>query len=265
MRAKEAPRLGENLLSVRGLVKSYKRRRVVDGVSFDVSAGEIVGLLGANGAGKTTSFRMTVGIVRPDAGTVHLRGVECSGKPMYRRARLGMGYLPQDRSVFQQMSVRNNLAAVLEAMPLSHREQKAEIERLLGELEISHLADNKASNLSGGEQRRLELARALASRPVILLLDEPFAGVDPIAVQEIQGLVARMRERNLGVLITDHNVRETLQSTDRAYIIHQGRILREGRPSEIVADPKVREVYLGHSFEAAQLGVTAAEERQLMR
>ncbi len=265
MSVQAPPRPGETLLEVRGLVKSYKRRRVVDGVSFEVAAGEIVGLLGANGAGKTTSFRMTVGLVKPDAGTVLLRGKECSNKPMYQRARLGMGYLPQDRSVFQQMSVRDNLAAVLEAMPLSRRERESEIARLLDELEITHLASNPANTLSGGEQRRLELARALASRPVILLLDEPFAGVDPIAVQEIQGLVARMRERNLGVLITDHNVRETLQSTDRAYIIHRGSILREGRPAELVADPKVREVYLGQNFDRPAVGVTAAEERQLMR
>jgi lipopolysaccharide export system ATP-binding protein len=242
------PRPGERLLQVRGLVKSFKRRRVVDGVSFEVSAGEIVGLLGANGAGKTTSFRMTVGLIRPDAGTVHLRGQECSSKPMYQRARMGMGYLPQDRSIFQRLSVRDNVAAVLEAMPLSRSERRAEVSRLLEELEIGHLHASMADTLSGGEQRRLELARALASRPVILLLDEPFAGVDPIAVQEIQGLVARMRQRNLGVLITDHNVRETLQITDRAYIISQGRIFRHGTPAALAADADVRKVYLGEHF-----------------
>ena len=261
MRDQPLPEPGELLLEVRGLVKSFRRRRVVDGVSFDVAAGEIVGLLGSNGAGKTTSFRMTVGLTRPDAGKVLLRGRECSRLPMYQRARLGMGYLPQERSIFQRMSVQDNLLAVLEAMPLSRRQRLDEAQRLMGELEIGHLAESMADTLSGGEQRRLELARALATRPAILLLDEPFAGVDPIAVQEIQHLVLAMRARNIGILITDHNVRETLQSTDRAYIIHQGSILREGKPRELIADPRVREVYLGHSFDAPTLGPLSAEEQ----
>lgn len=241
------PTPGELLLEVKDLVKSFKQRRVVDGVSFQVRAGEIVGLLGANGAGKTTSFRMTVGLTRPDAGSVRLRGADCTKLAMFQRARLGMGYLPQDRSIFQRLSVLDNLLAVLETMPYSRSERFEQARRLLGELEISHLEKSQADTLSGGEQRRLELARALATRPVILLLDEPFAGVDPIAVAEIQQLIARMRAKNLGILITDHNWRETLQLVDRAYMIHAGKILREGNAAEIVSDPRVREVYLGNA------------------
>jgi len=254
---------GELLLEAKGLVKAYKRRRVVDGVHFRVCAGEIVGLLGPNGAGKTTSFRMTVGLVKPDAGEVHLNSAECSKLPMYKRARLGMGYLPQEPSIFRRMSVKDNLLAVLEAMPFRRRERLHEAERLMAELELTHLADNIAETLSGGERRRLELSRALATRPTILLLDEPFAGVDPINVQEIQGLVRQMRDRDLGILITDHNVRETLQLTDRASIIHEGRILREGNSTELIADPRVREVYLGHSFDAPVSGISNLEEREL--
>jgi lipopolysaccharide export system ATP-binding protein len=259
------PQVDELLLDVRGLVKAYRGRRVVDGVSFQVRAGEIVGLLGANGAGKTTSFRMTVGLTKPDEGEVRLRGAECSRLPMYARARLGMGYLPQERSIFQRLSVRDNLLAVLETMPYSRRERHDEAARLLGELEIARLENNIADTLSGGEQRRLELARALATKPLILLLDEPFAGVDPIAVGEIQELVRRMRDKNLGILITDHNVRETLQLTDRAYVIHQGTLLKEGTPAEVIADARVREVYLGHTFDVPVLGVTSAEERDILR
>ncbi len=261
-----APRRGELLLEARGLVKAYRGRRVVDGVNYQVAAGEIVGLLGPNGAGKTTSFRMTVGLVLPDAGTVILNGAECTRLPMYRRARLGMGYLPQEASIFRRMSVRDNLLAVLETMPFNRRERKLEAERLMGELELTRLAKNMADTLSGGERRRLEMCRALATRPSILLLDEPFAGVDPINVQEIQGLVRQMREKDLGILITDHNVRETLQLTDRAAIIHEGRILREGTSAELISDKRVREVYLGHSFDAplAEGGpVSPDEEREL--
>jgi len=195
------------LLDVQGLVKSYRRRRVVDGVSFQVRAGEIVGLLGANGAGKTTSFRMTVGLVPPDAGRVLLGGREISRMPMFKRARLGMGYLPQEPSVFRQMTVADNLLAVLESMPLSRKERRAEARRLLSDLELLHLADNRADTLSGGERRRLELARSLATKPSILLLDEPFAGVDPINVEEIQGLIRQLQKQGIGILITDHNVR----------------------------------------------------------
>ena len=239
----------KTLLEVNGLTKSYRRRRVVDGVGFKVDAGEIVGLLGPNGAGKSTSFRMTIGLIVPDAGQVRINGVDCSKAPMYRRARMGMGYLPQETSVFRQMSVRDNLLAVLEVLPLSRKERKSEAHRLMGELELEHLEDNLGETLSGGERRRLELARALATKPKVLLLDEPFAGVDPINVEEIQVLVNRLRENGLGILITDHNVRETLQSTDRAYIIFRGQILRHGNAEELINDPKVREVYLGHKFD----------------
>jgi len=253
----------DSLLEVRNLAKSYRRRRGVNGVSFYVRAGEIVGLLGPNGAGKTTSFRMTVGLTQPDQGEVWLRNRECSRLPMYKRARLGMGYLPQEASVFRRMSVRNNLLAVLEAQPLSKSEREERAGTLLSELDLTHLALNVAETLSGGERRRLEICRALASEPAILLLDEPFAGVDPIAVEEIQDLIQKLRRKGIGVLITDHNVRETLQSTDRAYIIHEGRILKEGTAEELIGDPKVREVYLGKSFEPALRGVTAEEERGL--
>ena len=248
MELRPDPERGELLLETIDLVKSYRRRRVVDGVSFQVRAGEIVGLLGANGAGKTTSFHMTVGLTRPDAGEVKLRGRECSRLPMYQRARLGMGYLPQERSIFQRLSVLDNLLAVLETMPYSRAERHEHAQRLLHELEISHLEKSQADTLSGGEQRRLELARALATRPVILLLDEPFAGVDPIAVAEIQHLIDRMRSKNLGILITDHNVRETLDICERAYIVGEGHIITEGDAQAILSNDKVREVYLGPQF-----------------
>jgi lipopolysaccharide export system ATP-binding protein len=256
---------GQSLLEVRGLEKSFKGRKVVQGVSFRVARGEIVGLLGPNGAGKTTSFRMTVGLIPPDRGEVLLNGKECSRLPMFKRARLGMGYLPQESSIFRRMSVRDNLLAVLEVMPLSRKERHSEAARLMAELELSHLADNMADTLSGGERRRLEISRALATRPSILLLDEPFAGVDPINVQEIQGLLEQMRSKELGILITDHNVRETLKSTDRAYIIAAGQILREGTAVELVNDPRVKEVYLGHSFDdPIRVGVSTAEERAFL-
>ena len=256
--------MSEPLLQVEGLVKTYAGRRVVDGVSFHVNAGEIVGLLGPNGAGKTTSFRMTVGLVEPNAGKVILGGQDCTKLPMFRRARLGMGYLPQETSVFRQMNVKDNLLAVLEALPISRRERNAEAARLMDELELSHLHANRADTLSGGERRRLELARALATKPRILLLDEPFAGVDPINVEEIQSMIASLREQGLGVLITDHNVRETLQSTDRAYIIHQGQILREGDAETLISDPRVRAVYLGRNFNVPLRGVSSEEERELV-
>jgi len=254
---------GDLLLRVEGLVKAYKGRRVVDRVRFDVHAGEIVGLLGPNGAGKTTSFRMVVGLIRPDQGVVELRGRDCAKLPMFRRARMGMGYLPQETSVFRRLSVQDNVLAVLEVMPLGRAERKKEAHRLLENLELDHLSKNVAATLSGGERRRLELARALATRPAVLLLDEPFAGVDPINVQEIQVLIRRLRDQGIGILITDHNVRETLQSTERAYIIHQGRILKEGTADELIADPQVRKVYLGDNFDAPMSRVSAEEEREL--
>ena len=269
LRRSEASRLlpmsdDDLLLDVRGLVKSYRRRRVVDGVHFQIRRGEIVGLLGPNGAGKTTSFRMTVGLVQPDAGRIELVGRECTKLPMFRRARLGMGYLPQEASVFRQMTVVDNLLAVLETMPMSRGERHAEAHRLLDDLELGHLSKGLAETLSGGERRRLELARALATRPKILLLDEPFAGIDPINVEEIQSLIQQLREHGIGILITDHNVRETLQSTDRAYIIHHGQILREGSAQDLITDPRVREVYLGRNFDVPLRGVSAAEEHELI-
>jgi lipopolysaccharide export system ATP-binding protein len=258
------------LLDVRGLVKSFKGRRVVDGVHFTVQPGEVVGLLGPNGAGKTTSFRMTVGLVQPDAGEVWLNGKECGSLPMYQRARQGMGYLPQEPSIFRRMKVRDNVIAVLEAMPLSRRDRGPRADELLDSLALSHLGNSLAETLSGGERRRLEIARALASEPSILMLDEPFAGVDPLAVDEIQGILHELRQDGIGILITDHSVRETLEICDRAYVIHRGQILREGEPDALINDPKVREVYLGDRFdESAQLepsgatGVTAAEESGL--
>ncbi len=252
-----------SLLEVEGLVKAFKGRRVVDGVSFHVMAGEIVGLLGSNGAGKTTTFRMTVGLETPDRGNIWLDGKDCTKLPMYVRARTGMGYLPQEPSIFRGLSVRNNVLAVLEAMPYSRKERHRRADELLDELDILTLADSMSDTLSGGERRRLEISRALATEPSALLLDEPFAGVAPIAVQEIQEIIAQLRERDIGILITDHNVRETLQSTDRAYIIHQGVIIKEGVPDELVSDPKVREVYLGHSFDAPIQGVSEEEQRGL--
>ena len=252
-------------LWVEGLVKAYRGRRVVDRVGFHVEPGEIVGLLGPNGAGKTTSFRMTVGVVTPDKGSVSLAGKDCTQLPMFKRARLGMGYLPQESSVFRQMTLKDNVLAVLESLSLTRKERHSEADRLLEELELSHLKGSRADTLSGGERRRLELARSLATRPSILLLDEPFAGVDPINVEEIQTLIKQLKGQGIGILITDHSVRETLQSTDRAYIIHRGQILREGTAEELVADPKVREVYLGRNFEAPETrGVSAEEERELI-
>jgi lipopolysaccharide export system ATP-binding protein len=207
---------------------------------------------------------MTVGLETPDAGRIYLNGRECTKLPMYIRARTGMGYLPQEASVFRRMTVRDNLLAVLEAMPYTRKERRHRADELLEELDILGLADNMADTLSGGERRRLEISRALATAPSALLLDEPFAGVAPIAVQEIQEIIAQLRDRGIGILITDHNVRETLQSTDRAYIIHKGSILREGTAAELVADPRVREVYLGHSFEVPVQGVTVEEEKELL-
>lgn len=248
------------LLRAEGLVKSYRRRRVVDQVSIRVDEGEIVGLLGPNGAGKTTSFRMVVGMVVPDAGKVFLREQDVTRMPMYRRARRGLGYLSQEPSVFRRMSVIDNLLAVLEAryVPRAQRRQRAT--GLLDELQLGHLADARADTLSGGERRRLEIARALATTPALLLLDEPFAGVDPITVEEIQKILRELKQRRIAILITDHAVTETLRITDRAYILHQARVIAEGTPAEIIANPQVRQVYLGESFGQ---GITGEEERGL--
>jgi len=244
------PRLrgAEDWLVARGLRRAFKGRTVVEDVSLAVRRGEAVGLLGPNGAGKTTVFYMITGLVRPDGGRIELDGFDVTHLPMYRRARLGVGYLPQEASIFRGLSVEENIRAILEVVEPDRARREDDLEALLYEFHIEHLRRSPAIALSGGERRRCEIARALASRPSFMLLDEPFAGVDPIAVSDIQGLVRHLTQRGIGVLITDHIVRETLGLIDRAYIIHSGRVLTEGRPAEIVADPDVRRVYLGERF-----------------
>ena len=238
----------EGTLIARNLTKAYKSRRVVDGVSLGVRRGEAVGLLGPNGAGKTTCFYMITGLVAMDAGTIEIDGHDVSNLPMYRRARLGVGYLPQEASIFRGLSVEANIRAVLEVVEPNRDAREAKLDSLLSEFSISHLRKAASISLSGGERRRLEIARALASDPTFMLLDEPFAGVDPIAVSDIQNLVRHLTRRGIGVLITDHNVRETLGHIDRAYIIHAGNVLTHSRPTEIVANPDVRRLYLGEQF-----------------
>jgi len=235
-------------LQVVGLGKSYRRRPVVRDVSLSLQRGEAVGLLGPNGAGKTTCFYMVTGLVPSDAGLILLDGVDVSRLPMYRRARLGLGYLPQEASIFRGLSVEDNLRAVLEIVDPDRRRRERRVDELLGEFSIEHLRRAPASGLSGGERRRVEIARCLATDPSYVLLDEPFAGIDPIAVGDIRGLVGHLKERGIGVLITDHNVRETLEIIDRAYILHDGAVLMSGTPEEVVADANVRRVYLGESF-----------------
>ena len=231
-----------------GLSKSYKGRQVVNGVSLGVRAGEAVGLLGPNGAGKTTCFYMVTGLVPVDKGKIEIDGFDITNMPMYRRARLGIGYLPQEASIFRGLTVENNIRAVLEVVESSRKEREKSLDSLLEEFHISHLRKSPAMSLSGGERRRLEIARALASRPHYMLLDEPFAGIDPIAVADIQQLVRHLTTRGIGVLITDHNVRETLKLIDRAYIIHNGEILKHGTAADIIADANVRRLYLGEDF-----------------
>jgi len=240
----------EILLEARGLCKSYKERKVVDSVNLTVKSGEIVGLLGPNGAGKTTSFYMVAGLVRPDEGTVNFCGRDVSGLPMHLRARLGMGYLPQEESIFRKLTVEENLMSILETRKdLNRKEQKAKADELLERFNITKLRKSQAIQLSGGEKRRLTIARALASNPKLLMLDEPFARVDPIAVQDIQHIVASLRETDgLSILITDHNVRETLGIVDRAYILFEGHVIKEGNAQEIAQDPKTRKIYLGEQF-----------------
>lgn len=238
----------QGTLIARGLSKSYKGRKVVNGMSLGLRAGEAVGLLGPNGAGKTTCFYMVTGLVPADAGTIEIDGHDVTNMPMYRRARLGIGYLPQEASIFRGLSVENNIRAVLEVVEKSKKVRERELDALLDEFHISHLRKSPSIALSGGERRRLEIARALASRPNFMLLDEPFAGVDPIAVADIQAEVRRLTTRGIGVLITDHNVRETLGLVDRAYIIHAGELLVHGTPAEVVANPDVRRLYLGEQF-----------------
>ena len=236
------------LLEVRELVKRYGGRAVVDRVSFTVNQGEIVGLLGRNGAGKTTTFRMTIGMIVPNAGTVIFEGVDVTTIPMYKRARRGMGYLSQEPSIFQRLSVRHNLLAILETMNLTSRDRHDRCGQLLEQFGLARQAHQQARTLSGGERRKLEIARALVTHPTMILLDEPFSGVDPIAVEELQREIRGLRDRGISILLTDHNVRETLSVTDRSYIIDDGRVLREGPPKILVNDELVRHTYLGHTF-----------------
>jgi lipopolysaccharide export system ATP-binding protein len=230
------------------LVKSYRRRRVVDDVCLTIEGGEVVGLLGPNGAGKTTTFYLLVGLIHPDTGVVKLDGADITGVPLYRRARSGIGYLPQEASVFRGLTVEENILAVLELQRLSRRERQDKVDELLDEFGLSRLRHQLTPSLSGGERRRVEIARALAASPTFLLLDEPFAGIDPIMIEELQQLVCRLKERGLGVLITDHRVRETLEITDRAYIIHQGRILDSGTPRQLAENERVIAAYFGERF-----------------
>ena len=234
------------------LIKSFRGRSVVDDVSFEVTQGEVVGLLGPNGAGKTTTFHLVVGLLRPDAGRVLLNGTDITPFPMYLRARHGVAYLPQEPSVFRKLTVEENLLAVLETQPLSAAEQRRRLEELLSLMGLTYLRQNRAYTLSGGERRRVEIARTLVISPSFILLDEPFSGIDPIAVLDIQKIVCSLRARNIGVLITDHNVRETLRVTDRAYIIHRGKIFRSGTPEALGSDPEVRRIYLGEDFQLPQ-------------
>ncbi len=241
-------------LSANNIVKQYGSRIVVNGVSFEVNQGEIVGLLGPNGAGKTTSFYMVVGLVTPDSGEILLEQQNITKEPMFRRAQLGVGYLPQEASVFRTLSVEDNIKAVLELTPLSKAEQSEKLESLLEEFGLTARRKYVGSHLSGGERRRTEIARALATNPKFILLDEPFAGVDPIAVEDIQRIVEQLKTKNIGILITDHNVQETLSITDRAYLLYDGKILKSGTAEELAADEIVRKVYLGQNFELRRKG-----------
>jgi lipopolysaccharide export system ATP-binding protein len=235
-------------LAAEQLVRYYGKWRVVSDVNIGVRRGEVVGLLGPNGAGKTTCFYMIVGLLTPNQGRIWMNGVDVTREPVYRRARMGLGYLSQEPSVFRRLTVRENVLAILETMKLTRSDRDERLARLLEELNLSHLADRQASKLSGGERRRVEITRSLAREPSYMLLDEPFVGIDPIAVAEIQDIVARLRDRGLGVLITDHNVRETLRITDRAYVMYEGRILMQGTAAELASDSKAREIYLGERF-----------------
>lgn len=237
------------LLRADKLFKSYRKRRVVDGVSLKIKKGEIVGLLGPNGAGKTTAFSMVVGLVRPDGGKIYLGEEDITEMPMYLRARKGVGYLAQEASIFCKLTVKENIMAILETQPLSKKERYLRTERLLSELDISHLSGQKAYTLSGGERRRVEIARALVISPLFILLDEPFTGIDPIAVSDIQEIVFQLKAQGYGVLITDHKVRETLKITDRAYLMYRGRVLFSGTSSELAANKEARRLYLGEDFQ----------------
>lgn len=238
-----------SLLRTEGLVKSYHGKQVVNGVSLEVKSGEIVGLLGPNGAGKTTTFYMIVGIIKPDDGAVFIDDQDISQLPIHRRARLGIQYLPQEPSVFRKLTVAENILAILQTLDLDKAARKERLAELLNELKISHLANNKAYSLSGGERRRVEITRALVTAPQFILLDEPFAGIDPLAVNDIQMIIQKLKEKNLGILISDHNVRETLGVCDRAYILNEGLILEEGTPERIVSSDLAKKIYLGESFQ----------------
>lgn len=249
-------------IQTNNLVKKYGDRTVVNHVSFNVSQGEIVGLLGPNGAGKTTSFYQVVGLVRPDEGTVMLNDIDITKEPMYKRAKMGIGYLPQEASVFRKLSVEDNIAAVLEMTNKTKSEQKSRLEELLNEFRLQHVRKNNGDTLSGGERRRTEIARALAVDPKFILLDEPFAGVDPIAVEDIQAIVAKLKYKNIGILITDHNVNETLSICDRAYLLIEGKIFRHGTAEELADDEQVRRLYLGRNFELRRKDYLHEEARE---
>jgi len=246
--AESANRQHAPLLSTDKLVKAYRQRRVVNGVSIYVDAGEIVALLGPNGAGKTTTFNMVVGLVKPDEGHVRFQEKEVTRLPMHQRARLGIGYLTQEPSVFRKLTVEQNILAILETRAIDAQERQVRLKYLLDELDLTPLAKSMAYQLSGGEKRRLEITRAMVSSPKLMLLDEPFSGIDPIAVYEVQKIVRRLKERGLGILITDHKARETLTLVDRAYLIHKGEVVYEGAAEQLVNDPKAREIYLGPEF-----------------
>jgi len=250
------------LFQARGLVKHYNRRAVVDHVSFDVDAGEAVGMLGPNGAGKTTAFRMCIGLVQPAAGSVCFNGRDITRFPMYKRCRLGMTYLAQEPSLFQNMTAADNLLAIMEMQGLRRAERRRKAERMLGEFGLKHLRDQVAYTLSGGERRRLEIARALCSDPSIILLDEPFTGIDPIAVGEVQDMVIGLKYKGIGVLITDHNVLEALRITDRAYILSEGKIVSQGTAEQILEDPIARESYLGDRIQAEHIGMVSKRSEQ---
>jgi len=236
------------VLRLENLVKSYRQRRVVDGVSLRAESGSVVGLLGPNGAGKTTSFYMAVGMVKPDEGSIFIDDVDITQMPMYLRARQGLGYLPQEPSVFRKLTVHDNVMAILELLPLPREEQTRRTQAILEELGIAHLADQKAAVLSGGERRRLEIARALSTYPSFILLDEPFAGIDPLAIADIKKIVLHLKNLGIGIIVSDHNVRETLEVCDRAYILAEGKVIEEGSPDKIAAAENVRRIYLGEKF-----------------
>ena len=253
---------GNGTFSAHGLTKAFRKRKVVDGVGLTVKPGEVVGLLGPNGAGKTTTFYMVIGLIKPDEGRVILDGEDITDLPMYMRARKGIGYLPQESSVFRKLTVEENIMAILESLPLARSEREERLESLLNELGLGTIRDRKAYSLSGGERRRVEITRALVTSPMFIFLDEPFAGIDPIAVTDIQNIVVRLKYKGIGVIITDHNVRETLKICDRAYILNEGRILESGSPEQIASSKKARRIYLGESFTLEQKQPTASMEER---